>query len=721
MQTERRSSYRITLPAQQAFAESASLRQSATLHTLNAAGGALAFGPQTPPAPGRTVWRFALGTHLPFLAEIALLGPASRSEGEGLLAFRFQDLGADAIATLSAYLCETHALHDARRERLFSTDDHSIQVDASANTPTRSVASPATILALIRHYVVDEKVPLFLYRGVRRAALPLTDIALEVRGDDWRLLAGGLDADLDGLADADDHVFFYATPLAVTWFRSRLDQVSRAGIVIAASRTMFQTGFRHSRRVSPPWSHPLTATVEDPRLCGERIVGTVREIAGNGFSMELDRNENHLFPGQQLRHVSIDFPLGAVVMECVLRVCRPATTTDARIVGGFEVVRFRAPEDHDRWMRSVLPCIFPEVRLGDEAMVATAWRRLEQSGYLDLIDRPERLRLRAPFFEDWTCHAADSAFRARLLVSYQEGEPVGVAAGNLVYPKTCLIHSGGVDKQAQRSGRVLQLAAASFLFADAVADYTLMFFEADKPINVVLFRRFVEQYTARQDHLFDSLTVYRWQACTPALPGPPELAREVEVVSSTPDLLRLLWEHQRQTLSPLELDAYGWSSDNSAMRQFSDGCARHGYERQRHVFFALHAGAPVAALIAETGSEGMNVFSLLNTCTVVFFKGAARSKTSALRALLVRAVDFYNGARKGAFLFLDFAGFAAEASLHDVGFAHVAEGWRWLASKRVIPAYISYLQDLATVREPDARRTLSVPTAQQPSQLEGGR
>jgi hypothetical protein len=99
----------------------------------------------------------------------------------------------------------------------------------------------------------------------------------------------------------------------------------------------------------------------------------------------------------------------------------------------------------------------------------------------------------------------------------------------------------------------------------------------------------------------------------------------------------------------------------------------------------------------------MNVFSLLNSCSVVILQCSDEERHEVVRSLLVRGIDYYSGSGKEAFLFLDFSGDEQHAHLHDLGFTHVAEGWRWLTSKRVIPAYITYLHDLAVLRRPGHR------------------
>jgi hypothetical protein len=442
----------------------------------------------------------------------------------------------------------------------------------------------------------------------------------------------------------------------------------------------------------------VTATLENPHLHGEGLSGPVSEIAGNGFAIDFDPARDRLFPGQQIRRVCVDLPSGAVEMKCVLRMCRSDANT-GKMAAGFEIGGFQSPQDHDRWMRAVIPCLFPRARIGDDQLVSAAWARLERSGYLELIDGSERTRLRTPFFDDWTRQASHPGLHARLVLSYRDGAPIGVTAANLIYPKTCLVHSGGIDKAVQRTGQVLDLYAAAFLFAHTMGEYCLSLFDAEKQTNAILFERFVQQYSTAADNVFDRFAVFKWHASHGVPTVPSRIAPAFHIVSANGSLTRLLWEHQQRTLSPLELDAYGWSPDGHCMQQFTERCASDGYVRRRQVFFALRDGIPAAALVAETGSEGMNVFSLLNSCSVTILECPVEEKGDVRRSLLARAIDYYSGAGKEAFLFLDASREEQPAHLHDLGFVHIAQGWRWLAAKRVIPAYITYLHDLAVMRE----------------------
>jgi hypothetical protein len=660
---------------------------------LNAAGGALASAPLVGQLHGSPALRIHLGEHGAFDAEVLLLGPAAEAGGGNLLAFRFQTLSGEALGMLSGFLCSEHAQAGKRLERTFTSRDANLVIDAS--TPMRESPEHSAPLSLLRHYLNDEQRHLFLFDERREATVPLGSARMVERAGASVVLAG-LPVGVAALDETDEHIFFCADELAVTWFRARLARQGPSEVSIAAPDRLFQGGFRCSRRVVPPWGHPVMAMIENPFLLGEGIVRPVAEIAGNGFAIAFDPARDRLFPGQHLRRVRLDLPSGTVEMRCVLRMCRGGQA--GAMTAGFEIASFSSPEDHDRWMRALIPCLFPRARIGDAQVVSDAWARLERSGYLELIEPLERSRLRTPFFDDWTRQASHPGLHARFVLSYQDGSPIGITAANLVYPKTCLVHSGGIDKAAQGTGQVLDLYAASFLFAHTMGEYCLSMFDAEKRTNAVLFEHFVRHYATSSDNVFHRFTLYKWHASHGGAPVSGRPSRFYDVVSANGKLMRALWEQQQATLSPLEIDAYGFSPDGRCMQQFSERCAADGYHRRRQIFFALRDGSPLAALIAETGSEGMNVFSLLNACSMVFLRCPAEEREDVARSLLLRGIDYYNGAGTEAFLFLASSADEQQACQPELGFTYVAQGWRWLAAKRVIPAYITYLRDLAALR-----------------------
>lgn len=694
METERRTSYRLVLRDSLAQAVHSASGETVEVRVLNSAGGALVRAPAARQRLHDPTFRFQLEGHAGFAAKVALLGPAAEAKGQGLVAFRFQGITGEALGILSSFLCRQHAQASNRLERLFTSRDAILEIAGAV--PARQARDGSASLSLLRYHLTRPDGRFFLYDETADVSVPLLLPRLGERNGHVALLATLPEPAAQALDPGEEYVVFCPDALAVTWFRSRVVRLGPTEVSIEAPAMVSQGGFRYSRRVPPPWGHPVTATIENPHLHGQKLSRLVCEIAGDGFAIDFDPTHDRLFPGQQLRHVRVELPSGAVEMKCILRMCRSDAKT-GKTTAGFEIGGFRSARDHDRWMRAMIPCLFPQAKIGDDQAVADAWTRLERSGYLELIESSERTRLRTPFFEDWTRQANHPGLRARFVLSYRDGEPIGVTAANLIYPKTCLVHSGGIDKAVQRTGQVLDLYSAAFLFAHSMADYCLSMFDAEKRTNAVLFQRFIQQYSTPSDNVFDRFAVFKRHACSGALRVPPGPERGFDIVSASGALMRVLWEHQQNTLSPLELDAYGFSPDGQCMEQFSERCAADGYPRRRQVFFALRDGVPAAALIAETGSEGMNVFSLLNACSIVTLACPVEERAAMQRSLLTRALDYYGGAGKETFLFLDFGG-GPHLQPDDLGFAFVAEGWRWLAAKRVIPAYITYLRDLATLR-----------------------
>jgi hypothetical protein len=701
MYAERRASYRMALRDSLAHATDLSSGEIDPVRILSASGGAMVTAASVRPhdsSPRRL--RFHLGRHAGFDAQVRMLGPAGDWDGHALVAFRFQSMTSDAMGALSAFLCREHARASNRLERLFSSRDTTLEV--TGNLPGRDPSPCSAAWSLLRHHVVDDGGPLFVHSETSDVTVPLERTLFLSRRGGNVLLARVPQDIARSLNETEEYVFFCAGSLSVTWFRSRLVKRGLCHLMIPAPATLSQGGFRSSRRVRPPWNYPVSVVIDNPQLRGDAISRPIVEIAGNGFSIEFSPMRDRLFPGQHLPQVDIDLPTGTVEMACIVRMCRPIEGADT-MLAGFEIVGFHSPQDHDRWMRAIVPCLFPRTRIGDQELVLDAWTRLDRSGYLELIEPSERERLRTPFFDDWTRQASHAGLHARFVLSYSDGVPIGITAANLVYPKTCLVHSGGIDKDAQGTGQVLDLYSAAFLFAHSMGEYCLSFFDAQKRVNSILFERFVRQYASPAEQVFDRFALFRWHAGKANGLRAGERSSRFEVVSANSRLTRLLWEHQHRSLSPLELDAYGASPDGHCMQQFSERCAANGYLRRRQLFFALRDGAPRAALVAETGSEGMNVFSLLNACTVVFMDCPAGERRDVLRSLLVRGIDYYGGAGKGAFLFLGFAGDERQAGLDNLGLDHVAEGWRWLTSRKVLPAYITYLRDLAVLRNSGQR------------------
>ena len=105
----------------------------------------------------------------------------------------------------------------------------------------------------------------------------------------------------------------------------------------------------------------------------------------------------------------------------------------------------------------------------------------------------------------------------------------------------------------------------------------------------------------------------------------------------------------------------------------------------------------MAALIAESGGEGVNIFGLMNRCFIMSLTAEAVSP-AAKAALLGKAEQHYDLLEKQHFIFFD--GVAEDSGFVSLcGFELISEGMRFIAHKRVVPAWLSYLANVLSLRQ----------------------
>jgi hypothetical protein len=184
------------------------------------------------------------------------------------------------------------------------------------------------------------------------------------------------------------------------------------------------------------------------------------------------------------------------------------------------------------------------------------------------------------------------------------------------------------------------------------------------------------------------------------------------IVRSSTALWTALAHSLRSTLSRIECNAFAFDSERIDLKGFTRACAARGHERRREAFFALVDSQPVAALLTETGGEGVNVFGLMNVCRMFWMRppgpDSARIKEDLLRA----AVRYYRAEGKQIFLFFDDAPDTVPPAL---GFEAIAPAERWLAHRDVMPAWVAYMREmLSPAASPPERRRQFVAAAQEP-------
>ena len=204
--------------------------------------------------------------------------------------------------------------------------------------------------------------------------------------------------------------------------------------------------------------------------------------------------------------------------------------------------------------------------------------------------------------------------------------------------------------------------------------------------------------------MFDRKQLYRG---TPAsLAGTGDQA-SVDVVDADASELRRVSRQLAITLPQVELEAFSLSEDSLGLEEFTRTCRDRGYERARRVFVARESRETVAALVAESGDDGINVFGLLDCCWVVTLGRPLAPSDGVLLALLRAAGRHYGSLGKRSFLLWGDPSWSSGA-FERLGLCHVARAIRWIASRRLLPAYLSYMEDTVGMpRSPRAERPVT--------------
>jgi hypothetical protein len=423
-----------------------------------------------------------------------------------------------------------------------------------------------------------------------------------------------------------------------------------------------------------------------------------QDVSEKGLSIPFRTGHDLLFPGERLDDVRIDLPTGPVHARAIVRGIAPRRFDGGAFVCGVELTEFETPMDRERWRQHVFALAHPRTTDLDAGFASLAWEVLDSSDYLGLWTRPEdRERLEREFMSSWN---SPNLVPGHLIVLREEERRVGTFATSRVYPKTWLLHSLGVEKKERRKRRYFldvarELYAAMLtLLKGEAAPYFVLFVEREKRWTDLLYRGFVESLPPGAVSLYDEYELFKVATGTPAA-ARPELPRGWRIEAAAPGELRAVAGRLRDLLTPLEIDAYDYGDETIGLRSF----AQEAPTRFRREVFVAHDGRESrAALIAECGSDGVNVFGLLNSCRVFSLAPVAdpAQERAVARGLLAAAEGFYRSRNVPEFNLFATSPAMAEAAAERGRF--VATGVRWLATCGLLPAWLSYVDDVLQLR-----------------------
>ena len=693
MADDRRDSWRVVPEAGVIHLEAPAGLKSARVVDISASGSGLLLPAGWSVDLERGPVTFRPGGHPAFTTCLEPVRVVCEVGGLARIGVRFESLGRSAMSSLSGFLIDRALERDHSLSRLLAMRERSL-----ASVRRQRVHD------LLQHHGVAGGHPLQVYRAGQLLPLILRIRELTVEAARELIAAEVCSGSSCMLDEGGEYVFSLAGVNAVNYFSSAVWRRTPSAVSITLPPDIRQTGFRSSPRAQPLAA--LRVQFGHPRLPGLRLVRPVLDVGARGLGFLADAELDLLFPGDRIRDLLLFLPDGPLVAQAVVRSLVPGRARGLRC--GIEITGFADARDVERWTRLAFAAAHPRITLVDGTSVSRGWEALVASGYVDLVEAERLPELGARFTASWERHVAHPEV-SRFFLLLRDERPVGSAAASLLYPRTWMPHLFGIDAGERQGGvgrwhdyaREIYSGMMFLLRHMAPLDHFVFYFDAKKKFHDRAFGRFLRRYPVKDDFVYDGFKLFK---CVldeaPALAAaPPD---DLEIVPGDPRLLRCLSRHLEQTLPAVEVEAFCLGEAEIGLDDFSRECAARGYERERRIFFALRHGEPLAALVAETGDEGINIFSLFNRCWLVpLDPGAARDRRVE-ESLLRRARRFYLERDKQAFLLLGSLDGEPEAIEEErrLGLEYVADGLRWLARRSVIPAYMEYIENLFQHSEP---------------------
>jgi hypothetical protein len=270
-------------------------------------------------------------------------------------------------------------------------------------------------------------------------------------------------------------------------------------------------------------------------------------------------------------------------------------------------------------------------------------------------------------------------------------------AANLLYPRTWMLHHLGVDRGV-RADRTAFLSCVRELYSAALhgtehvsePEFLTLYVEADKGFTDFLYGNFARMYGRSGDLQWSHNYVFRadTRRDRPAAePGDPAIR------VATRDDLELLAASCARTRTPMEIRAHELDPEGLSAEGFARRLSPRRPVRARETYVFAAGGRATWAVVCETGSEGANVFGLLNRCWLAELSPrAGTDEPGARRALLRRAIRHFSDAgRRQVVLLAPDARWLADAE--GAGFEFVSKGAVWLSRWAVTPAWLAYVHD----------------------------
>jgi hypothetical protein len=599
------------------------------------------------------------------------------------LGARFIDPTHQTLRELGDFLIEGFVRKERRLSHLWQARENILRFRSSLY-----------VTELLRHKALRQATPIYVYRDGLPLRVRLYALGIHDAGGQQVLNTIPHGEDALHLSSGATYDFVLAGKKAASLFSSTIVQASTDSVIIAIPTEIRQCGFRASGRRRLPETESIPVAAPHSRNQDECISGFLLDVSVGGFSFILQHNLDPLLPGDQLPRLSIELPVGCLTVSAIVR--RVAgTIQDTGRECGIEILKFSSDSDRDLWERFVFERLHPRSLANEPYIVKAAWQLLDASEYLRLWT-PNMLRdhLELSFFRSWSQVDKNCG---HLTILTDGNRDIGTLAASRIYPRTWLLHSLGIDKERRSRTRFFFDVARDVY--DAIlhlvqhsqnSEYFVLYAEKSKRLTKLLYGDFVDAHSDATAMLYDEYRLFKRRTDNSAYSPPIENGISIEVLRGRQlhSLSRLI----ERKVSHLEFDAFSYAEQEIDLGLFGEQFINIGSDRSRGAIVALRGTTPLAALVADVGDEGANVFGLLNRCRIIWFSDVI-DRQNIKGALLTCAVTYYRDAGKLAFVYIDRDGEGDDVAA-ELGYDFVSEGIRWLARANIMPAWRSYIEDI---------------------------
>lgn len=678
---DRRDSYRLEIAEGEAWIEAPDWPE-ATFRDLSASGGALLVQGTGSGGLAPRPATIHLSSACTFDAQVTPVR-FGLAPGRVELGVRFDHLDRDAFRALSGYLIEAYLS----------------QADAGRQSPSSlavEVLDPAAIHAVLRHTAIG--LGHFIAARPAPGLRTVLSIAhLPPPGTDEPIRARVVGGPAEALVESAEYRFRVSGNHVVYLFDTTVVGRDGKALLLRTPERLTRTGFRSSPRTTVGETDGVIVRLEHPRLTDRHVERSVLDISANGLALPLEPAVDLLVPGDRLPRVVVETPDGRVVGSAVLRSVGRALDVGG-LRGGLEIVDFSSPRDAERWHCFVFRAAHPGVVLGHSQLIGDTWSVLEASGYLDEIGVSTTPAVRRRYFVAWQKHTRHSETGRYFLVR-REGRSVGTLAISQLYPGTWLVHHLGIERDDTDAARESffdvareMYSANAFLLAHlACAERFVIYVDAAKSWNDLMYSRFLAAYPRKDEFLYDRFRLFRLR--TDSAQNASTSSASIQLSEPSKTLRGEISRRLKGSLPAVEYAAYAYDEANIDLDEFGQRCTALGYERARFLKVAISDGEPVALLVGELGPPGLNLFGLLDACWVLPLRRGVDADPMVVQTLANAARDEYRARGRNAALFFDRRPLGVDTESVD-GLELVADGLRWVASREILPAYLQYIDEL---------------------------